>query len=213
MKNLLTFLKATAVGGLIVIIPLGIIIFVLGSLLGTLIDIGNQISPYLPYGWLGNTAVVAAAGVIFLVLICFMTGLFLLTSSGKAIGRWLNQKIAQKIPLYGMLKNLTAQFAGIKGKQFQPVEADIYGSGSWVLGFIMEDLPDGRRAIFVPSIPVATVGMVYYIPEERIRKLDVPMMDVVEAVTQWGVGSARVFEKHQSETNSANASPGSSGKP
>jgi len=205
MRTLLDFIKATAVGGLIVIVPLSIVLFALSGLLETLIKFGSALEAYLPFGWLGNSVAVAAAGLFIIILLCFVTGLILLTGPGKRLGNLIRTNLAEKIPMYGMLQSLTAQFAGISGEQLQPVEADIYGSGSWVLGFIVETLPDGRLAIFVPSIPVATVGQIYYIGEERVRRLDVEMMDVVNAITQWGVGSKILFEKPPANVTSDDA--------
>jgi len=187
------FFKAAVTGGLVIIIPLTIIGIVLSSLLDTFIGFADFLEPRLPFGWLGNTFIVAAVSVACIVLLCFLTGLFLLTSPGKRIGAWLDRNIAQKVPLYGMLKNLTAQFAGISGEQFQPVEVDLFGAGSWAPGFIVEELPDGRVAVFVPGVPLPTVGHVYFLEAERIRKIEAPMVDVANALTQWGVGSKLLF--------------------
>jgi len=192
----MNFLKTTAIGGFVVIIPLSVALIVLGSVLDTLVDIGNKVSPHLPYGMLGHPVVVVAIAAGTIISLCFITGLLLVTSPGKALGEWMDRNIAQKIPMYGMVKNLTAQFAGLNTRQFQPVEADIYGSGSWVLGFLIEELDDGRLIIFVPSTPMATVGMSYCIPTDRVNELNVPMKDVAEVVTQWGAGSAELMRKH-----------------
>lgn len=199
MKKLIEFIKATAIGGLVVIVPVTIILAVLSSLVTALIDFANLLEPHLPFGWLTNTVVVAGLALATIILLCFGTGLFLLTGPGKSIGAWLDKNVAQRIPLYAMLKNLTAQFAGIKGEQFQVVEADLYSSGVTVLGFLMERLPDGRLCVFVPSVPMATIGQLYYMTPEQVRLLDTKMVDAVNAITQWGVGSDLVFKEKGAE--------------
>ena len=201
MKGLIKFIKTTVIGGLVMIIPLTIFAVVLGMLLDSLVAITSEIAEHLPNGPLDNTLVVVLVAVLAIISLCFFTGLLLSTRPGKTLTAFLERHIAQKIPLYGVVKNLTAQFVGIRSKQFQPIEVDLYGTKSWVLGFIVEDLPDGRLAIFVPSIPMVTIGQVFYVPEDRVRILDVPAIDVVNAITQWGVGSKVVFQKHGEQPN------------
>ena len=57
-----------------------------------------------------------------------------------------------------------------------------------VPAFIVEELDDGRFTVFVPAIPTPTVGAVYILPPERVHRLDVPITQVVHAVTRWGAG-------------------------
>ena len=145
MKSVIDFIKTTAIGGLVVIIPLTIFAIVLGTLINSLIAITSKVAGNLPFGPLGNTMVVVLVAVLEFVLLCFCTGLLPSTRPGKALTEFFEYHIAQKIPLFGLLKNSTARFVGIRGTQFQPVEVDLYGASTWVLGFIVEDLPDGRR--------------------------------------------------------------------
>jgi len=201
MKGLIDFIKTTVIGGVVVIVPLTVFVIVLGVLLDSLIGLTSKVAEQFPDSPLSSTVMVVLVAVLAIVLLCFFTGLLLSTRPGKALTAFLERHIAQRIPLYGVLKNLTAQFVGMRGTQFQPVEADLYGASTWVLGFIVEDLPDGRLAIFVPSIPMVTVGQVFYIPKDRVRILDAPAMEVVNAITQWGVGSKVVFEKHGKQSD------------
>ncbi len=197
MKNLGQFIKATAVGGLIVIVPLAIVIFAIGSLLQTVMALGSKLEEtYEGFGWLGDPMILTGVAFLLIVSLCFITGLLLITAPGKRISESINRFLTSNVPMYGMVQNLTAQFAGIKTDDAQPVMADLYGSDAWVLGFQVEELSDGKLAIFVPAIPVATVGQLYYVDPARVRRLDVKMMDVVNSITQWGVGSNVLFEQH-----------------
>ena len=95
--------------------------------------------------------------------------------------------------MYNAIANLAQRFAGVEGSQFTPVEVDLYDSASRVIGFLVETLPDGRCAVFVPSAPMATVGNVYLVPREKVVRLDATMADTVSVVTQWGVDAETLF--------------------
>ena len=50
--------------------------------------------------------------------------------------------------MYNALSNLTKQFVGGEGKNFAPVEVDLYGGAARVLGLLIEELPDKRCGRF-----------------------------------------------------------------
>jgi uncharacterized membrane protein len=96
--------------------------------------------------------------------------------------------------MYRALSNLTKAFVGEEGQQFQPVEIDLFASDVRALGFVVEELPDGRRAVFVPSAPVATVGNVYLVPASSLRPIPASVRDMTSVITQWGVEASRLVE-------------------
>ena len=80
----------------------------------------------------------------------------------------------------------------------------MYDANCWAPGFIIEELQDGRFVVFVPNVPIATVGQIFYMPAERVRELDAPVIDVVNAITQWGLGSSELFKKHGDLSDESN---------
>ena len=58
----------------------------------------------------------------------------------------------------------------------------------------IEDLGDGTLAIFLPSVPAATIGQVRIVPEERVSPLKASMHATLEAVTMFGVGSSKLVD-------------------
>ena len=89
------------------------------------------------------------------------------------------------------------------GDEFAPVEIAAYGDDIAVIGFMVERLPDGRCAVFVPTSPVTTVGNVLIVAPEKVRYLDSGISDAITAVSQWGVEAARLYE------DNSGAKPGS----
>src|SRR5262249_60930466 len=79
---------------------------------------------------------------------------------------------------------------------------------SWVLAFVMERHDNGLYTVFVPSAPTPAAGAIYYLPEDRVKVLDVPVSSAVACVTRLGLGSrdllARAFPGPSSQAEAEN---------
>jgi uncharacterized membrane protein len=64
------------------------------------------------------------------------------------------------------------------------------GDEGWLLGYLMEELPDGWRVVFLPQSPTPMAGNVIYVEASRLRHLDLPMSEAMQLVKRLGIGSA-----------------------
>ena len=194
MKKVISFVKTTALGGLVVMVPLAILIIVLLQILSFAVDLTAEIAQLLPFEFLTNPAVLVALGILSVVALCFVTGLLLQTSPGNAIKQRLDTFLEERVPLYGMIQAITRQFVGIDDKHLMPAEIDLHGSGTRVLGFVVEQLDDGRYCVYVPDSPVLTVGRIYIVGEDQITRLPGATRATVDAITQWGGGTRQIYK-------------------
>ena len=194
MGSVLNFVKTTAIGGLLVIIPVTIVLFVLVQIFFGLFSIINEVLDQLPFEF---DEVLIAAGITLLALVglCFLTGLLVQTRIGIAVKAWFRHNVARRIPMYNAIANLTKRFVGVEGLEFAPVEVAIYNSKSRVLGFLIEELPDERCMIYVPSAPVATIGNIFIVPVDDMTRLDATTADAITVMTQWGVDANMLYNK------------------
>lgn len=210
MKQSLDFVKTTAIGGLVVIVPLAILLFVTAQILFVAIGAIRTIAPLLPFDFLENPVVVSLLAIAIIIGLCFFTGLALRTATGAGLQQRLDKFLERKVPLYGVIRSITQRFAGMEDEQLTPAEIDLHGNGTGVLGFIMERLGDGRYCVFVPDVPLLTVGRMFVVNETQIRRLPGSMHTAAEAVTQWGVGLAEVYAGKAGSTgkdHQGNSSP------
>ena len=194
MKKILEFVKSVVAGGFFVVLPLLVIILVFGELFELLVQLTEPVSKTLPFDVFTNTTLATLIVVIEAVLICFMAGFVVRTRWGGGMLRLAERKILDNIPIYTMIKNLTHRFAGHEGTQFIPVEVDLYGSESRMLGVIVEELPDDRLAVFIPTVPVTTVGQLHLLPRDRVTVLDTALSNFMNSVSQWGVGTSKLYD-------------------
>ena len=195
VKRTANFVKTTAIGGLLVILPVLIIMYVLGEVLFTLYSVSLAIleSEHTPDLVQEHPVIVIAAGLGSLLGLCFVTGLAVKTRAGDYLKRAFNRNIIDRIPVIRAVQRISERFAGIEGEDFAPVEVEAYREGVALLGVLVERLPDGRCAVFVPTSPVTTVGNVLIVNSEKVCVLDATIGDTLGAVSQWGVDSERLY--------------------
>jgi uncharacterized membrane protein len=192
MSRFIKFIKTTAIGGLLVIVPIAIILFVMAQLFYGLYSLSQSIVSEMGLQ-IDDALIMVGIAIAALIGICFVTGLIVQTKAGAALRNWLKSKVGRRIPMYNAISALTRRFAGLEGNEFAPVEIDLYDSSARAIGFLIEDLPDDRCAVFVPSAPVATVGNVYVVARHKVNKLDASVADTLTAISQWGVDSRQLY--------------------
>ena len=194
MRNLITFLKTTIIGGLIVIIPLAIIMFVVGDTVVSLVTVTKPLTTDLPFGTFANAVIALLLVTAIIIAVCFTAGFLLSTLWGKAIKNWLEKSLFERIPMYTTLRGLTQKFAGIESAEFPVVEADLYHSDNRVLGVLVDNLPDGRQVIYVPLSPIVTVGQLHILPKERVTETDLSMSETIGCLSQMGLEAKKLYE-------------------
>ncbi|MDX2165900.1 MAG: hypothetical protein SF182_02510 [Deltaproteobacteria bacterium] len=184
MKQVFDFIKTTVIGGLVVILPLAAAMLLTVKMLVALEGAVDPVATALPYGGPGRRVI----ALTIILAGCFITGLVVRTAGGRRASRWLERRVLERLPAYSLLRNLGRQVAGEDaGGGMSPALAEI--EDALVPAFIVEELDDGRLTVFVPAVPTPTVGAVYILPPERVHRIDVPVTQLVHAVTRWGAGS------------------------
>jgi len=194
MRNLITFLKTTIIGGLIVIVPVAIIVFVVGDTVVSLVTVTKPLTADLPFGTFANAVIALLLVTAIIIAVCFTAGFLLSTLWGKAIKNWLEKSLFERIPMYTTLRGLTQKFAGIESAEFPVVEADLYNSDNRVLGVLVDNLPDGRQVIYVPLSPIVTVGQLHILPKERVTETDLSMSETIGCLSQMGLEAKKLYE-------------------
>jgi uncharacterized membrane protein len=192
MNRLTNFIKTTAIGGLLVIVPIAIIVFILARIFYGMLALSKSVVAELGLQ-IDDALIMVVIALASLIGLCFLTGLLVRTRLGVALGTWMNRNVGRRIPMFNAISSLTKRFVGLDGNKFAPVEVDLYGSDARVLGFLIEQLPDERCAVFVPSAPVATVGNIHIVPLVNVKKLDASVTDMLTAISQWGVDSSDLY--------------------
>jgi uncharacterized membrane protein len=189
MKAIGEFIKSTIIGGLLVILPLGLVAMIVMKIVGILKPVVAPIDAWLPSG-LRFPNVIASA---LLFLACFVAGLLAQTRRGQAALSFFESAILNRIPGYSMLRSFTRRIGNIEeSEKFAPAFAEI--EDALVPAFVVEQHEDGRYTVFVPSAPTPGVGTIYIMAKDRVHLVDAPFLKTVKCISRFGAGSRELLQ-------------------
>ena len=202
MDTIKSFLKATLVGGLMFLVPVALLAVVLRHALQFAGKLAEPLAAVLPVSHVGGVAVATLIAIAILLVVAFLAGLLSRTGPGRRVTHWFEESILGGLPQYRMVKSLAEGLTQLEtGGDMQPVL--MRGDEGWMLGYQMEELPDGWRVVFLPASPTPMSGNVMYVEATRVKPLDLSMRDAMQLVKRLGIGSA---EKLQGTNLAAGAS-------
>ena len=188
MKKLVEFVKTTMIGGLLLILPIGLIAMLLIKAVVTVRAIITPLAAQLPKGIHFPTLI----AVLLVLAVCFFAGLLVHTVLGQRIRQAIEKRFLERIPGYSLIRSLTRRVAGKEeGQTFAVALAVI--EDALVPAFIVEEHGDGLYTVFVPSAPTPAVGAIYILPKERVHLVDVPFVRAVSCISRWGTGSGELL--------------------
>jgi len=168
------FFQTTLIGGLVAILPLGLIIIIFRWIivliekylkpLVNLLEPDTRLSTIITY-------IIAVASIITLF---FLIGLFIKTRFGNMVRNHLERIYLMKIP----------------GSEV--VLVDVFNTGCLQTGFVTDTYGE-YCSVFVPTAPNPTSGMVYHIPSSKVFKCDIPIETAMRSIISCGAGSSPLF--------------------
>ncbi len=192
MKEFLGFIKATALGGLFVMLPLVVFILVVMEAVDLLTIVIDPVIELLPVDEWGDE-IAAAAAVFILVAFCFIVGYLIGTGFGAALSAWMNRTVLDRIPGFAFIRTVTGRRSGrIEGTLLAPALISLPGDRK-ALALSVEELDDGDYAVFMPSAPTPTVGSVCQVSRDRLTRIDASAGQVADCLMRWGMGSKEIF--------------------
>ena len=195
MKGLIDFVKTTIIGGLLFLVPALILILVIKQAIQLTAKVLVPIEKLLPVQTLGGVAVAHLLAILIILAICFTAGLAARTRLGRRLSDAFEKAIARKIPGFGLIKGMTGEVANIKSRSDICV-ALARIEEAWMLSFILEELENGLLVVFVPSAPTPAAGSVYYLTEDRVKRLDVPVSTAMKVIMRLGLGSGELLQSY-----------------
>ena len=184
MKKFCKFVVSTFIGGLLVVVPIYLAILLLLKAMQSVAAFVQPFTMLLP-DWFPAEHFLSF---LLVMIVCFLIGLAVRTSAGRAIRERIEKSLFEKMPGYALLRSLTQRLAGKDEENaWKPALAEI--EDALVPAFIIEELEDGRFTVFVPSVPTPLAGAVYILSRERVHPLDIPFTQAIQSVSRWGSGS------------------------
>ena len=193
-------LRRILVAGLLVWVPLGVTVFLLGLLVNLADTTLGLIPPqYRPEALLNLDFVIPGQGIVLSLLLLFFTGLVAANVFGKRIiSFWegVLRRIPLVRPIYTAVKGfLEMVLSGQSGSFSRVLLIEYPRKGVYCIAFqtsstvgrIAEHTPEGCVFVFVPTTPNPTSGFLVVAPKKDLIELDMSVEDAIKLVVSVGV--------------------------
>ena len=194
MKNLLSFLKLAAQGGLLVLLPILLFILLLTEIVQMVVGLATPIADLFPAGTFDDPKYPVALAVTLLFGASLIIGIVMKSNAATRLGNWIQEKTLDKLPIYRFVKTLVAGLVGAeKSGSFKPALFDA-GNGQREIVYLVEDLGDGGFTALFPHAPTGFAGQVKIVAKDRITPLDASLGDVSLVMNHMGLGAGRLLK-------------------
>ncbi len=195
-SNLVKLISTTFIGGFLVVLPayLAILAFnkTVKALIGLVVVLLKPITNLLG---IDQNIIAIPVSLFLFLLICLVAGVILKTRYSVIVKKTVGP-ILKKIPGYLLIRSLTNRVAKLERSDTLAAGFVALGESYESLspGFLIEKHDNGMHTVFVPTVPTPTVGNLYLVPSERVFIVDVPLLDMVKFISNWGEASPQLSE-------------------
>lgn len=192
MKNIISFVKTTLVGGFFLVIPIVLFALIIDKILEILRKLVSPITDLIPVETIAGITVSRIIALLTLLLLCFIAGLLAKTKKADDLKKWIEDKVLSKIPGYTLLKGMTESAVGMESEDLKDVVlVDI--EEVWQIGFLMDEIDDELSSVYIPGAPNPMSGDVFLIKKERLKKLDLPGISAMKIYKKLGLDARAIL--------------------
>lgn len=191
MHKLNKYLREVMIGGLYLIFPLTLLIYVIlmaHDFVATLISPLSDALPDIVPGFDGSYLLAA----FILVQLCFLGGILLLNKNNRSRFDDFERKFLMGVPGYNKLKLAATLMVGDTQNELQVVA--LRDGDSVTLGVLMDSNGEWCT-VFIPESPDASTGSVVFFRSYAVTSTDIRAKDLVMVLKSRGMGSSAILGK------------------
>lgn len=202
MKTAMGFFRKTLIGGVLFLLPLGIIIFVFGELFEISEKFADEVQDIvLPSADSPLVPLLIAVGT--LVAVAFTAGLFATTSLGRSIFQKAERIGGSTIPGYSVIRQMVADVSGgaalLAGNQ-EVLVVKLEAGGVARFGFLVDRTMSGDLVVFLPGAPTALSGTVVVASAQQVTETSIRSSDLMATLQKLGNGLGALGSPQVGET-------------
>ncbi|MFW6154732.1 MAG: DUF502 domain-containing protein [Planctomycetota bacterium] len=204
MAKLRTFIYTTLLGGVVVVLPTVIMLFLVSWIVGLVAGWIAPVTGELVKRTNMVHALAVAVTLISLLLGCFLIGLIVRTRMGGWLFAFIERHGLKRMPGYSVVKETVAQLLGGAKSPFAQVAlVQLFSNDTLASGFVTDTHDDGSCTVFVPTGPNPTSGVIYHLPGHCVHYIDVPVEETMRSIISCGAGSGKLIDAYRRAKPSA----------
>lgn len=188
------FLRTTLLGGVLFLLPLIVVGVLLGQVGQVVFVVGQAIAEagILPMQTAAGYAILFAVALGIVIAGCFVAGLI----ARHSLGQWLSERTERNLtllyPRYAIYKDqIIGNIGGdVAEGRLKPVKVAFIDCMR--LGLEVERSADGFVTVYLPSSPDPWSGTVAMVSAERVERVDVPYVEMMNSFEKLGDDSLRI---------------------
>ena len=188
MKSLLRFFRTTLVGGILFLLPIIVVVIIVGKALAIAHKLVDPLAAKIPMESAIGLETPKLLAMALLVLFCFLAGFFAQTKLAQQAVNWLETTVLSNLPGYEFFKGLSENLLAAENQPVYPVVLARV-EDCWQIALLMERLEAGHVAVFIPGVPNPQSGSVYFMTEDRIKRVDLPPIPTMKCLKRYGLGA------------------------
>jgi uncharacterized membrane protein len=187
------FLRTTAIGGLIFLLPLAVIGFLLGYVFNVVLLIYEPLKEYLPVSSAAGTALLFLIAVGILVMLCFSCGIAARRAIARKFSRTVEKHLVMVYPKYAIYKDIVAGNVGGDALAPSLAPVTIQFDDAIRIGYEAGRTERGLVIVYLPGSPDPWIGSVILVEPDRIQSLDVDFTETAAICERLGRDSEQLL--------------------
>lgn len=190
------FIRTTILGGILFLLPAAILTILFNVFRGTYNLIKEPLDPLAalcPFQTIGGVGIAALMAVALIIFVCFLGGLMIRTAWAQRMLERVDANFLGKVPFYTLVRSLWFEMSG---RQYETGVNYVLARTQecWQPGVMMEELENGWLVVFVPLVPNVFSGTLFYLPPDRVKRIETTSAAIIKAMARFGLGSRALLK-------------------
>jgi uncharacterized membrane protein len=190
------FIRTTILGGILFLLPAAILTILFNVFSGAYNLIKEPLDPLAalcPFQTIGGVGIAALMAVALIISLCFLAGLVIRTAWAQKMLERFDSNFLGKVPFYTLVRSLLFEMSG---RQYETGVNYVlaWTQECWQPGVMMEELENGWLVVFIPRVPNVFSGTLFYMPPDRVKRIETTSAAILKATARFGVGSRALLK-------------------
>ena len=194
-RRSIQFLRTTAIGGLLFLLPLIVVAALVSQVAPILLEVSTFLHDYLPDTNSISISTIVSAVLALLVILCFIAGMIARWSISQRLTKLFEKNLLLLFPRYAILKDQMADTIG--GEENRPDTQSVLVTlaDRQMIGFESERSDDGKKVVvYLPGAPDTWAGSTIIVESSQVITLDRTFGETVSIHENMGRGSLEFID-------------------
>ena len=189
-RRSIQFLRTTAIGGLLFLLPLIVLATLISQVAPILLQVAHFLRDNLPATDSVSISLIVSVVVGLLLLLCFAAGMVARWSISRRLTKFFEKNLLLLFPRYAILKDQMADTIGGIENRPNTKSVVVTLADRIVIGFEAERSEDKSQVVvYLPGSPDTWAGSTIIVNASQVQTLDASFGETVSIHEQMGRGS------------------------